>query len=41
MKANKMEPGPRNKGGQAMQEFQRSHDDLCGPIAIDLMKAGQ
>ncbi len=34
MKANEMEPGPGNKGGQALQEFQGCHDDMRGPIAV-------
>jgi len=34
MKANEMEPRPRDEGGQSLQEFQWGHDDMCGPIAI-------
>ena len=34
MKANEMESGPRDKGGQALQEFQRRHHDMRGPIAV-------
>ncbi len=34
MKANEMEPRTRDEGGQALQEFQRGHDQMGGAIAI-------
>ena len=34
MKANEMESGSRNKGRQALQEFQGSHHDMGGSIAV-------
>ena len=34
MEANEMEVGPRDQGGQALQEFQRCHHDMRGAIAI-------
>ena len=34
MEANEMEPQPRNEGGQALEEFQRGHDEMGGAIAI-------
>ena len=34
MEANEMEPGTRNQGGQALQEFQGRHDDMRGAIAV-------
>ncbi len=36
MEANEMEPGPRDERGQALQEFQRGHDEISGAIAVDL-----
>ena len=32
MKTNEMEPGSWNQGGQALEEFQRGHDDMGGAI---------
>ena len=34
MEATEMEPGPRDEGGQALQEFQRGHDEMGGAIAV-------
>ncbi len=34
MEANEMEAGSRDQGGQALQEFQRCHDDMRGAIAV-------
>jgi len=34
MEANEMESGPGDQGGQALQEFQRGHHDMRGPIAV-------
>ncbi len=34
MEANEMEAGTRDQGGQALQEFQRCHDDMRGAIAV-------
>ena len=34
MEANEMEPGTRNKGGEALEEFQRGHHEMGGAIAI-------
>ncbi len=34
MEANEMESRPRDQGGQALQEFQRGHHDMRGPIAV-------
>ena len=34
MKANEMEPGPRNERGQGFQEFERRHHEMGGAIAI-------
>ncbi len=34
MAANEMEVGARDQGGQALQEFQRGHDEMGGAIAI-------
>jgi len=34
MEANEMKPGPRNEGGQALEEFQRGHDEMSGAIGI-------
>ena len=34
MEANEMEPGTRNEGGEAVQEFQRAHHEMGGAIAI-------
>ncbi len=29
-----MEPGPRDKGRQALEEFQRAHHEMGGAIAV-------
>ena len=29
-----MEPGPWDEGGEALEEFQRAHHEMGGPIAI-------
>ena len=34
MEANEMEPGTRDQGGQALEEFERCHDDMRGAIAV-------
>ncbi len=34
MEANEMEAGTRDQGGQALQEFQRRHDDMRGAITV-------
>ena len=34
METNEMEPRPRNQGRQPLQEFQGSHHDMGGAIAI-------
>ena len=34
MEANEMEPGTRNQGSQALEEFERCHDDMRGAIAV-------
>ena len=34
MEANEMEAGSRDQGSQALQEFQRRHDDMGGAIAV-------
>ncbi len=34
MKANEMEPWPWDKCGQALEEFQRGHDEMGGAIAV-------
>jgi len=34
MEANEMKPGARDEGRQALQEFQRAHDEMSGAIAI-------
>lgn len=34
MKANEMEPGPRDKRGQALEEFQRAHHEMGGAIEV-------
>ncbi len=34
METNEMEPGARNEGGQALEEFQRGHHQMGGTIAI-------
>ncbi len=34
MEANEMEAGSRDKGSQALPEFQRCHHDMRGPIAV-------
>ncbi len=34
MEANEMEPGTRDQGSQALQEFQRCHDDMRGAITV-------
>jgi len=34
MEANEMEPGTRDEGGQALQEFQRAHHQMDGSIAV-------
>ncbi len=34
MEANEMEARTRDQGGQALQEFQRCHDDMRGAIAV-------
>ena len=34
MKANEMEPWSRHKSSQALEEFQRGHDEMGGAIAI-------
>ncbi len=34
MKANEMEPWPWDKCGQALQEFQRGHDEMGDAIAV-------
>jgi len=42
MEANEMEPGTRNQGGQALEEFQGRHDDMRGAIAgLELDHASQ
>ena len=34
MEANEMQPGPGNQGGQALEEFQRTHDEMGGAFAV-------
>ena len=34
MAANEMEPGTRDQGSQALEEFERCHDDMRGAIAV-------
>ncbi len=34
MEANEMEPGTRDEGGEALQEFQRGHHEVGGAIAV-------
>lgn len=34
MKANGMEPGTWDDGREALQEFQRGHDEIGGAIAV-------
>ena len=34
MEANEMEAGTRDQGGQALEEFERCHDDMRGAIAV-------
>ncbi len=34
MEANEMEPGTRDQGSQALQEFERRHDDMRGAITV-------
>jgi len=34
MEANEMEPGPRDERRHALEEFQRSHDEMSGAIAV-------
>ena len=34
MEANEMEPGTRDECGQALQEFQRGHHEMDGPIVV-------
>ena len=34
MEANEMEPGTRDEGSQALQEFQRAHHEMGGAIAV-------
>ena len=34
MAANEMEAGTRDQGGQALEEFERCHDDMRGAIAV-------
>ena len=35
-----MKPRTRNERGQALQEFQRGHDEMGGPIAIRGFESG-
>ena len=35
MEANEMEAGTRDQGGQALEEFERCHDDTRGAIAVE------
>ena len=34
MEANEMEPGTRNQGSQALEEFEGRHDDMGGAVAV-------
>ncbi len=34
MEPNEMEPGARTEGRQALQEFQRGHDEMGGAIPV-------
>ena len=34
MEANQMQPGARHRRGQTLQELQRRHDDVGGPVAV-------
>ncbi len=34
MEANEMEPGPWDESRQALQEFQRAHHEMGGPIPV-------
>ena len=34
MVTNEMEAGTRDQGGQALEEFERCHDDMRGAIAV-------
>jgi len=34
MEANEMEPGTQDEGREALEEFQRGHDEMGGAIAI-------
>ncbi len=34
MEANEMQPRTRNKGREALQEFQRGHHEMGGPIPV-------
>ena len=34
MKPNEMEPGTRDEGREALEEFQRGHHQMGGPIVI-------
>lgn len=34
MEVNEMETGSRDQGGQALEEFERRHDDMCGAITV-------
>ena len=34
METNEMEPGTRDEGGQALEEFQRAHHEMGGAIAV-------
>ena len=34
MEAGQVPPRARRHGGQALHEFQRRHDDVCGAVAI-------
>jgi len=34
METNEMEPGTWDEGGQALEEFQRRHDEMGGAVAV-------
>ena len=35
METNEMEPGTRDEGREALEEFQRGHDEMGGAIVIE------